>query len=250
MEKETALFEAYIRQELPPEERRDLEARFEAEPELKRTFLLYRQLRSTISANQRAERGAEALRPQLAALGEQYIPARKAKISAIPRRLIPVIGLAASVLLLVLAYTAGLFEGNDDPQLSLEEYYAPRPVPLRLDNEGPTAYRDFYLAFQQKEYQRAIALTDSLPTSEPELQLFLGYCYLRTDAFDRAIDTFKQIVQDGDSRYRDNAEWHLLLCYLEKEETSKATNLLRELRDDPAHDFYDAAQELSLPVPD
>jgi len=102
--------------------------------------------------------------------------------------------------------------------------------------------------YQEKKYAKAIPLLETVldQTKQPnaKAQLALGICQMELAQFDKAIQTFKHMRENKDSRYTDHAVWYSAMAFLGSNDLVSSKKLLNEIVKNKAHYFYNQADEL------
>ena len=72
-------------------------------------------------------------------------------------------------------------------------------------------------AYKEQNYKEAIALFGQVPAQSnnyPEAMLFQGYAFFNEEDYANAVSSFSRVIESGDSRFKENAEWNRTLAYL------------------------------------
>ncbi len=112
----------------------------------------------------------------------------------------------------------------------------PYPAKVTLNDNGDNAYKIAMSNFQAKKYDEAIKSfnsllkTPSISTNEKEeeFEFYLGLSYMsKTPAnFEKAILYFDK---NGNSRYKEAAEWYKAICLQQTNKTNEAKLLLKNI---------------------
>lgn len=115
------------------------------------------------------------------------------------------------------------------------------PVAITGMNEGLTA-------FEKQDYNAAIDFFLSIPDTSIQYaaaQYSLAHSYYASKDYDSASQSFKNSIAFGDVRYKEKAEWYLLLVSLAQDKTDEAfSTLLDAIADDAGHSYYKSAQDI------
>ncbi len=119
---------------------------------------------------------------------------------------------------------------------------------LRGDTET-TAMEEIKTLIEENKQQEAITALKNI-TPEDELywdaQNNLGYIYFQMENYEEAAKVFEKLVTEQSYYlFRENAEWHLLLAYLETDQKQKAKELLDILLEDKGHYYHEEVVKLA-----
>lgn len=157
---------------------------------------------------------------------------------------------AAAVILLAIGFTGLKWyaDHNYRTDVLVQQNYSPRKTSSTLA-ESNDPFQQGYNAYQEQQFPAAIDFFGRILSDNPrypEAQLFLAYSYFENKQFVPAEQSFRNVIETGDERFLDNAEWHLMLSLWEQ--TDKQTDfraLLDAIIDQPRHSFHDEAQALN-----
>jgi hypothetical protein len=154
--------------------------------------------------------------------------------SAKVRRLVrvrTVIGVAASILILVVAYF--VFRPTADLEAIAESYLDPYPnVVAPIQKSGGDELTPFERAFQLYEmgyYNKAEDQFGILDQDNESVQFYAGVTALLDQDAELAQERLGAIVQDPRHRYHTPAQWYCALAYLLEDEKSDAVILLERV---------------------
>ncbi|MEP2026627.1 MAG: tetratricopeptide repeat protein [Reichenbachiella sp.] len=141
--------------------------------------------------------------------------------------------LYAAAIALVLGSTFVLL--NQSNSLSNEElfgkYYEPYPADNNL--RGISDENQAMLLYKNKKYSEATSAFTQLTELNPEnekYRLFLGICYLQQDLITQSINQFKLISGSTSNTIKNNSDWYLALAYFKAGQSSKAKEVLIEIK--------------------
>lgn len=147
------------------------------------------------------------------------------------------VGIAASVVLVVVAYW--LWPRPTEGEKLFAQYFEPYPnviMPtVRGDLEPDTTLMaKAYRAYDREDYQSAISLFEQLKAKDEGTLLYLGNSYLAIGQTQQAVALFLKLKSDYHV-FDEQAEWYLVLCYLQLNENGRAKKAVDELigRDSP-----------------
>lgn len=116
------------------------------------------------------------------------------------------------------------------------------------DNNATGILAKSKTAFDDKQYNEAITLLNTIPVNTPffvTAQYNLGILYFQTEQFSKATTAFKVVQESNDIRYIENAEWYLVLTHLKNNDTQLAKSALNSFLQKPHDSVYKArAQHL------
>ena len=105
--------------------------------------------------------------------------------------------------------------------------------------------------FKQEKYTEAIPFfllylkEDSTELRSKALKL-LGFSYVETQQYEKAIRTFEDLLYDTaiQERIREKAYWYMALTYLKQGDKEKTRQQLKIVLSNPHHYYYDEAKDL------
>ncbi len=99
-------------------------------------------------------------------------------------------------------------------ETNLDEEKVSKDNTTRSDNNpNKEEWTSIIDAYQAKNYAKASALLQKLPTGNTQQEM-LGLVYFRLKQYDKAASCFKSIVNDPNAVfYKNRNEWNLALCY-------------------------------------
>lgn len=142
---------------------------------------------------------------------------------------------AAAVVVLTLIAFWWLSVPSESPDKLFEAYFKPYPnvfEPTVRSSDAPADVRraEAFVAYEQGDYQKAVALFTPLVNEKPEpgILLLLGNANLMLGKTDEAERNFTTLNKDFDELDL-QAKWYLSLCYLKSGDVENARTILREL---------------------
>lgn len=155
-----------------------------------------------------------------------------------------IIGLAAAITLLIIS--TFIFQKTDTEQL-FANYYQPSQFSItrQIDIEAEIARAENF--YNNANYTAAIPVLQGLLRKQPEnaaIQLALGNALLNSEAPERAIAEFQNIIERNAPLYIDQAKWYLALTHLKLGNIENCKKLLQELVSDNEADFHTQAVNL------
>lgn len=135
-----------------------------------------------------------------------------------------------------------------DEALFAQNYELAPPPAFRsaVGDEHPLAQG--FEAYENENYQAAADFFQTISAENErfaEAQFYLGHAAVQLENYDLAISSFDRSAKAGDEKYREKAEWNLLLAYLAAHRAGEEFEaLLRKLAGDENHSFHAQAQTL------
>ena len=86
--------------------------------------------------------------------------------------------------------------------------------------------------YNRNNYQAAINQLDKIIQSDPfstAAHFYRGLSYIETKDYGKAIENFSFIINQNNSRYTENAQWYLALCYIKTNQTGIASIALNKI---------------------
>lgn len=101
-------------------------------------------------------------------------------------------------------------------------------------------------AYTNKDYEQAISLLSSIPQSLAynKAQYHLGNLYLQEKHSLNAIAVFQDLIESGDTRYLEDAQWLLVIAHLQNDDVELAKLSLEQILQTPGHSLYNRALEM------
>ncbi len=133
--------------------------------------------------------------------------------------------------------------------LFAENYELAPPPAFRAATGVEHPLAQGFEAYENEKYQAAADYFQTVPAENErfgEAQFYLGHALVQLENYDAAIAAFDRSAQAGDEKYREKAEWNLLLAYLAAHRTGEEFEaLLGKLAGDENHSFHAQAQALA-----
>lgn len=82
--------------------------------------------------------------------------------------------------------------------------------------------------FDQQNYENALNSFE-LASDNVVAKLYSGFSYMELKQYDQAIVAFKEIINQKDNLFIDQAEWNLGLCYIITNNTDQAKEVLTQI---------------------
>jgi tetratricopeptide (TPR) repeat protein len=135
---------------------------------------------------------------------------------------------------------------NPNERLAMVEDYAYEPdyeVTSRTTDTQDSILKAALSFLKNKEYGKAQPLLNSIK-EDILAQYYLGYTYIKTGQFDKAIPLFEQLAKNAKFNLKDETSWYLALAYLGANRRAEAIALLTKIKADTEHSFYKSSVEL------
>ncbi|MEO1260697.1 MAG: tetratricopeptide repeat protein [Bacteroidota bacterium] len=159
------------------------------------------------------------------------------------------LAVAASVLLVLAAsffiYSTYQFSNNN----LADRYYSPPNFSELRSNEitSENVLLNASSYINQGKYSEASMLLLAVESTSPQYidaKYMLGHLHFSGGDIADAIDHFKIVQDSNDTRYAENAEWQLALCYLKTGDEQKCRQELEKILTDKSHAYYSDATSL------
>ncbi|HSD64999.1 MAG TPA: hypothetical protein VLB50_14445, partial [Ignavibacteriaceae bacterium] len=139
--------------------------------------------------------------------------------------------IAAAALFLVACSAVLIFFGESNSIKLFKEYYKPYPniIPMVRGSESDFDLRAAMVLYNSGNYEQAVIEFDKILSSgvKNESAVFYeGVSFLSLGNGDKAESAFEKVINIGDSKLKDQAEWYLALSYLLEEKKENAESLL------------------------
>ncbi|NND05789.1 MAG: hypothetical protein HKN87_05370 [Saprospiraceae bacterium] len=186
---------------------------------------------------------AENLRAELRTL--EGTQAKTITMAPRRRRLYP-LAIAASLIILIGALFMIQGGGSDPAALAASHYTAPDFTFRSGGDDIPTEITKGLQELKDQDYVSAINTLSQVDTDSPFEVLatyYIGHAYFAAKDFALAQSQFEKVVEAGDIRYSEDAEWYALLSCLAQEQTCAVP--LEQIRSDIQHPYQKQAEEIS-----
>jgi anti-sigma factor RsiW len=222
MEQNTEILEAYLAQQLSPEQQQSLEARLAAEPELAAELALHRQLHQHI---QQAE--IQNLKGQVKTWLKTQADTPAPPTTATSRPLWPRITSIAAVLSLGLGLGWWYFSQSPtfDSQQAINQLVAAAPP----SQQGTSSLRQQWVhAYQSKNYPQVQQLLAPIASPSPEQTYYLALSHLAQGQHQTA-SSLLQSPNIASSAFAEKANWLLALSQHQQGHHSQAQQLYAQI---------------------
>lgn len=210
------------------------------EEDLRKELAMLREEEATVPA---------AITPKVVQMPERTATA--AITASTPRRrsLFPRLAAAASIILLIGFFTLQ-YTGNSSSVL--DQHFTEYPMP-EINRSGKVTDKHPLASglndYKIENYEEAIRYFQSIPVEDQrynEAQFYLGHSFYKNKEYTAASNTYRQLVQSGDIRFLDKAEWYQLrsLIAANQQKSDQFTNLLNKMINDKGHPYHQKAKNL------
>jgi hypothetical protein len=165
------------------------------------------------------------------------------------RRFFPsqlILTLAAGLALLLVVYLS--FRNPAQPDLYAQYEYVDPGLPILMSQSEDYLLFDALTYFGEENYEVAAeklqAIEDAYPQSDT-LAYYLGASYLYLGKSDLARPALQRVLAQDQSRFRQKAEWLLVLTALKEEKSAEVSGRLQDILTIPEHEFANQAQALA-----
>jgi len=218
----TDLIEKYFSNSLSPKEQMRFNELLQSDEKFKKDFTIQKDLQKVIARNQHNDlkktlQDFEKDRPVL-------------NLFNISKKWL----VAASILILVgLVFVFLKSSFYPSPEKLFVENYEPYRnivLPIERGENANTIEQSAFIAYENKNYHKAINLFNSVPKTNTTYILFYkSMCYLSLNKTNEAITLLKKITYsdyeaNSEENFNELANWYLALAYLNIGETEKASD--------------------------
>jgi hypothetical protein len=171
-------------------------------------------------------------------------PQKEAKIRRLGRNRW-IIGIAASVLLIVIAYF-GFVDGNNSTLYAKYEFVDPGLPVLMSQSEDFSLYdaMSYYGEGNYTTAEEKLLQLEAASGANDTVSYYLGASQLYLGKAELAINALQQVADQEESKFNQRAQWLIVLTALKSNELAEAQDLLETVLENPEHTFYEDAQEL------
>jgi tetratricopeptide (TPR) repeat protein len=153
---------------------------------------------------------------------------------------------AACFITLVGASASWLYLTTNPKKLFDEHYHSYRPLVLR-GNSNPSSLKAAYV---DGKMDSVIWEFKNLNSPVPEEYLLAGIAFLEENKPEKAIETFKILIQKNSNSktdfFEDDAEYYLAMSYLSNNESDKAMPYFEKIKADPENHHYEDVSDIFL----
>lgn len=248
--------EDYILGRMKQAEREALDAQMKADPELAGEVKFLQDLQQTVYAQEEKDFSQLVEKVDRELAEQAFFQSDHAKEEDQPtiRRLLfqkPRLLFAyAAAVLLILAIVTSWQASRQFSNTALAQHYFQYdvPAPVRLPGETKSPLALGQDAFLDENWEKSVQIFSAIPTDSPqyiEARFYLAQVYFREKNYPEAARNLEIVRASADVRYRETSDWMLLLSLLAAQQPEHSYQpLLRQITDNPQHDFQRQAIEL------
>ncbi len=243
----------YIGGDLAGKELLDFEATLADNPSLQEQVNFYKTIDDTLNATLSYQKEDEEMAPLLDSLADEFIigntsteansihekeiikPSKISDKKPMIRWLIPVTGLAAAALVLLMLFPAG----EQNSGILADNYYALYELSFAVRGETNDLSKAGKL-YHNQNWEAALSIFNQHPENL-KAQIAKGNCEYQLKQYDKALLTFQKVA-DGNSAYAASAAWYTALCFLQTDRTTEAQTYLKKVTDQSK--YHQQAKEL------
>lgn len=171
-------------------------------------------------------------------MGELQAPVKK--ISSRKKIVRYSIAVAASVILIVAGMMAYNFYSLSSSKVFASNY---RSYELSITRDGGNELTPAEKAYSEKNYREVLRIHDAGEDKTAKGEFLCGAASLELENNSMAIKCFKEVLdinkQSATVVLQDETEYYLALSYLRNKEYDLALELMREIKDNPAHLYHE-----------
>ncbi len=141
--------------------------------------------------------------------------------------------IAASIAIFIMVGASFLFNMNNTTtnEELFSQYYTTENSMVTVRSNTTADFspvNDGLKYFDQQNYQKALTAFELAPDNVVA-NLYSGFSYMELKQYDQAIVAFKNIIDQKDNLFIDQAEWNLGLCYVATNNTDQAKEVLSQI---------------------
>jgi len=229
MDKIKHLISKYLEDELDPSSRVRFEEDLKNDPVLMSEFNLYKEVNIAL-----IEKEAIDLRIQLREIHEEVILGHGIYSRQPVRRILRFA--AAAVFLAALVFgSAGLYRYWSGSHYIIDKFYVPYEMTMinRSENSEINLIMQKALEYyENKEYREAVVTFEKVLELDPDQmasRLYSGISFFEIREYQKASNSFNQIIEHRDNLYIEQAEWYLGFCFVMMDEKARAVRQFKKI---------------------
>lgn len=219
----TDKIEEYISDSLDESEHHEFERELEYNIDLSNEVALHKEVDQAI-----AESDVMQLRATLNDIRntEDLLP-EKRSISQLPKRMRRVWSISAACIVLMLGVVGALrmMHAPSDAELFASYYTKYEISGVRSGNaETDIMFKMALQNYNDNSYQKAASQFEQLLKVDQDVSIsfYAALSYQELQDFDKAINHFEAVINDGDNLFIEQSQWYLGLCYLNNDDRKRA----------------------------
>ncbi len=230
--KSYSILEDYLDGNLNSFEKRNLETAIEDDDRWKQEYKLRKETNEAIK-----EEDIIQFRDQVNnMLAENPVTQYSAPANTLKRSMIKKVVAAASFIFIIGIGSMTLYINNQaiDNQSIYDKYYEPYEATITFrsaDTEINNLLTKALEQYKAQNYSEALTLFKTVLDKKEDIaaSLYSGISYMEIEKFKKANQSFKEVIDDGQNLFVEQAKWYMSMCYLKMDKSNKASSLLREL---------------------
>lgn len=234
--------EAYLRNTLSPQDRKDFESALAADESLRKEVEQYRTGLAAVELLVEAD-----LRKKMKNWEQEDQNTGGGRITGFRFRRLAI----AATLLLLLAAAWWVLNplAKRTPSELAAHYFIPDDSGLRGD-AAPDSLQQIIHIFEQGNCDAALQMLSVIQISDaarPQMDFYKGQCLYQQNDTEGAIAAFAKAASP-ESAWRDLAEWDLLITYLRAGQQGRFNALLNKILKDQQHTYHNKAEALKKEI--
>ncbi len=240
--KNTGDLEAFLAGELKEGELWEFNKRLEADLQLQKEVQLHREINQAIS-----DEGKWALVNTLEKLHRHNKKSKRITLYSWKTQAV-----AASIVFFIMVgslLTSNYFNTGMSNEALYNNYFDVENTLLTTrseHSEEPDIIQEGLDNFADGNYELAIQVLEQ-KESNMMSKLYIGFSHMKLEDYDKAIVSFKEIIEDNNNLFTDQAEWNLGLCYLVIDDTKQAKEVFTSIAKGKTT-YKKRAQEILLEI--
>jgi tetratricopeptide (TPR) repeat protein len=134
--------------------------------------------------------------------------------------------------LLAVFVTAYLLLRSPTTDVIYAEVYTKFPNKVVAITRGESKEKDLkmaMLAYENGNYQGLLQEFEALEPVHPEVSIYKGIILMEELEYEKAIEELKEVYENDDASFREDASWYLALAYLKIQNKEEARRMLGQL---------------------
>ena len=244
-EEQYELIERFLAGELTEEELKVFNQQMQSDPEFAQEVRLHRELAEVI-----ADDGVWEFEKKVKSISDEFEKPKSKIVTINGRRKYLIAASLAAVLIISSLFTYRLISGSPTNEQLFAEYFEPYPTYdiQRSDDDSLATRRDVALGkYDRNDFAGALADFELWLQDQPGDvvgRYYSGNCYLKLGKPEKAIESFRFVIDHRNNLYVQQSDWYLVLAFLQKDDTEAAKTALKALTEKPNAFNRSKAQEI------
>lgn len=147
------------------------------------------------------------------------------------RRYLSMVVIAAVLVVTVLVSVLLLLKPPSTEKIYADAYmkFPNKVVAITRGDAKEKDLKKAMLAYENGDYQGLLSEFDTLEEAHPELSIYKGIVLMEQLEYERAIQELKQVHEDRNSSFNEDASWYLALAYLKVQDLAEARRIMTQL---------------------